>query len=277
MDMNVVGYVMNLGNTVLFLVIEADDSNRGDIQNKYLNNQISLPYEQEAIKCVTAWRKYGPNIPIKIICVNSNPPSKDTINKLEELDCEYHHWRQEEADQYKCGYWNVPLAGHLLEQSLIQDSNIIHIDLDMTLFRPLDLTLFENAGDTTRIAINEFRPTLQNGVHNIGKIYDFEINTGFIYSNSSNHFYKDWYERLKNKTAELEWDDPNYSIWEERICDIMYFEEGYPFTFFKPFQINGSLSQYSDEQLSSICFNHCHINHTQRAVKQLEEYLIRCR
>lgn len=275
--MSVAGYVMNAGNHVLFLVIEANSGNMGNIQNKYLDNRLSFRYEDEAIRCVRSWRKFGPDIPIIVMCVNSNPPSEETISLLKELGCQYVHDPRPEADGYKCGYWNVPLAGYLFEQTLPPETFIIHIDLDMTLFRKLDQTLFENLDETTRIAINEFRPTRQHKVAIEGPIYDFEINTGFIYSKAKNHFYHDWYHKLKEKTAILDWDDPSYSIWEERICDVMYFDEGYPFSFFKPFQINGPLDKYSNLELKHICFNHCHIEHAERGIRQLEEYLRRCK
>lgn len=269
--------VMNAGNHILFLVIEGNTGNKGDIQNKYLENRFSFRYEDEALRCVRAWKKFGPDIPIILMCVNGNPPSLETVSELESLGCKYQHHHHPEADTYKCGYWNVPLAGYLLEQSLSPHQSIIHIDLDMTLFRKLDESLLEDLGETTRIAINEYRPTKQNNVSIDGPIYDFEINTGFIYSNVGNHFYRDWYLKLKEKTLELDWEDPSYSIWEERICDVMYFEEGYPFSFFRPFQINGPLEMYKDEELKHICFNHCHIEHPQRGIKQLEEYLKRCK
>jgi hypothetical protein len=137
MALNAAGCAMNPGKHILFLVIEGNQGNRGDIQNKYGKNEVCLRYEDEAIKCVAAWKKFGIDIPIYVLCVNNNTPSEGTIQKLREMGCEYFHWPQEEADNYKCGYWNVPLAGYLLEGKIPSDMNIIHVDLDMTLFRPL--------------------------------------------------------------------------------------------------------------------------------------------
>lgn len=273
--MSVAGYAMNLGKHILFLVVEGNKGNRGDIQNKYGREEVSLPYEDEALKCVEAWKKHGLDIPVKIVCVNSNPPRPQTVKKLVDLGCEYLHWPNKEADCYKCGYWNVPLAGRLLEERVTEDTRIIHIDLDMTLFRPFQPSLLADTGETVRIAINEFRPTEQKNVKINGPRYEFEINTGFIYSRAGQGFYKTWHEKLAAKTATLSWDDPAYSIWEERICDEMHFEQGYPFSFFKPFQINGSLERYADEELQTICFNHCHIHHKKRSVSQLEDYIKR--
>lgn len=262
----------------IITVIESSQNNRGDINNKYGLNNVSLNYEAEAILCFEAWRTRAgklADIPIYCICPTRNVPSRETIQAITDLGVTYIEHFMPETDTYISGYWNVPLACSYLEKILSHDF-LIHIDLDMYLIKEPKESLFScHHTKLAKLAINEHRPTNQPGI-SIKPIYNFEINTGFICSWREAGFYKKWYERLKRKTLKLDYNDPAYSIWEERICDVMYFEEDAQFEFFnEPFQINEDVSNYEDDEIKEIIFFHGHCEMTKRNDKYMQIYLKR--
>ena len=265
-------------SVALLTIIESSCDNLGDVSNKYGVDCQSLDYEAEAIRCFTSWRKNGgtyADIPIYCMCPSIRVPSLRTRQALEDLGVIYIHEFLEKTDSYVCGYWNVPIGCMYLEKNVSEDL-LIHIDLDMYLFKQPPLGMLECSKDKlARLAINEHRPTTQPRV-NVDRVYPFEINTGFICSHKSSQFYAKWFDRLERLSSEIATVDiATYSIWEERVCDVMYFDEGVPFEFFGPFQVNEDVSHYSDDEIEQVCFLHGHIGMEANWRPFLESYLRR--
>lgn len=263
----------------LFLVADNQDDNKGDVGHKYCHGAV-LPYETELLCCVKSWRQNGgqfANIPIYVVCPTLKGISPHTIKQLQKMGAQYYHVYKKETDTYKCGYWNVPLAGKLLEETPhIKENIIIHIDLDMTLMKTPTRDLLTPSEDKiAKIGINEHRPTARYPDFK-GKIYPWEANTGFVVSWRYGGFYKAWYDRLKDLTKLLDQQNPSeYSIYEERVVDIMYFEENVPLEFEAFFQVNGDVSGNLDEEVMKMTFFHGHANMKDRNQKYWAIYLRR--
>jgi hypothetical protein len=259
---------------LLFLVLDGNE-NFGDYNGKYGFGRRSFNYENEAIKCVKSWRENGGWLKdIDIVCFRPSDREicQETLTILRSYDVKCDFTYTIDRENYPCGYWNVPFAGRLLEDMNLT-RYIIHIDLDMFLMRELPLDfIFPKEDVFAKIAINEHRPTDQPEV-NIEPIYPFEINTGFIVSRTDKYFYSIWWEHLKNKSMTLDPNDPNYSIWEERICDEMYFDMGYRFDFFDKYQLNSDVSDYSDKDMKGLYFLHGHPELKKRNENYLKKYI----
>ena len=262
-------------DTALLLVVEGDE-NKGDIINKYNTGRISLQYQREFIYCVVSWRNNaGPykDIPIYAINTNGNPPSLACRMTLQDYGVEYIEQYEPETKLFPCGYYNVPFSCSILEQDYVKESNLIHIDLDMYVVRALDAKLFEMSDDRKcKIAVNEWRPT-GNFPKGTFDLYPFEIATNFMYSRREDNFYHDWWCKLDSFLIQNDKDE-KYSIdettiFEERICDMMYFDEGYPFSFFEEgYQIN------HEEQINKDAyFIHCHLDNSPRFHSLITAYL----
>ena len=263
----------------LFLVADNQEYNKGDVGGKYCHGAV-LPYETELLCCVKSWRLNGgqfAKIPIYVVCPTQKGISLSTINKLRALGVKYFHEYKAETDTYKCGYWNVPLAGRMLEKTpFIKENIIIHIDLDMTLMKaPTRELLTPDESKIAKIGINEHRPTARYPEFK-GKIFAWEANTGFIVSWRYGDFYQKCYERLQEMTKLLHQQLPEeYSIYEERVVDIMYFEENIPLEFEAFFQVNGDVSENTDEEIMDMVFFHGHANMKERNQKYWSIYLRR--
>jgi len=256
----------------LMLVVESSKNNKGDIVDKYDTGRIEIPYEEESIMCVKMWRKNGgdyANIPIYAININNNPPSIECQKELKLQGVKYIEQYCPQTKDYPCGYYNVPLACKILERELEEDK-LIHIDLDMYLLRPptKDL-LYISPGKLCKIAINEWRPT--NNLEEKLFQYPFEIETNFMVSKRMTLFYDTWYRKLMEKYNEVkyEYTTQTLSVFEERICDIMYFNNKYLFEFFKEgYQIN-----HEDKVDKNAFFLHCHLDNPVRFNTLLKLYL----
>ncbi len=192
------------------------------------------------------------------------------------MSCIYIHKHLPETDDFTCGYWNVPISGAYMEGIIMEDI-IIHIDLDMILIRePTEEQLTPCQTSNAVVGINEHRPTAMYPDF-MGKRYEHEANTGFILSWRKCGFYKDWWQKLRNMENKgiFNKEDPEYSIWEERVVDLMYFEDNYPILFTKNYQVNGDVSNFSDEEILDILFFHGHKNMEQRNEKLWRTYLKR--
>jgi hypothetical protein len=264
-----------VSDTALLLVVEANE-NTGDLINKYGTGRTSLPYEREAIWCIKSWREHAgeyKDIPIYAINVNGNTPSMATQMFFEEYEVRYKQIYHPETRLFPCGYYNVPFGCMILEQDFVEESNLIHIDLDMYVIKSIDQKLFEMSEDCKcKIAVNEWRPT-GNFPKGTFDLYPFEIATNFMYSKRESNFYKDWWNKLDNFLINNDGDE-RYSvreltIFEERICDMMYFNGGYPFCFFEPgYQIN------HEEQINKDAyFIHCHLDNSNRFKNLVSLYL----
>jgi len=260
-------------SVTLFLVLEGE-GNTGDYNGKYGNGRRGFDYEKEAINCVKMWRKNGGYLKdIDIICAipSKRYVSEKTIQTLQDMgvDCSFKYTI--DYEKYPCGYWNVPFTGSILENTCKTDY-IIHIDLDMYLIREIPFNYLFPFNSKVKIAINEHRPTNQCDI-DIKPIYPFEINTGFIVSETKSMFYNDWWKKLKEKSEDLDINSPEYSIWEERICDIMHFENNYDFEFFHDYQINGD-NNYNLKN-DDTYFLHYHQDLKKKNEKHLKNYLKR--
>jgi hypothetical protein len=270
---------MNNFKYALFLVADNQDDNKGDIANKYCHGAV-LPYETELLCCIKSWRNNGgrfANIPIYVVCPTQKGISPQTVNKMTQMGAQYFHEYKPETDNYKCGYWNVPLAGKMLEHTdFIKENIIIHIDLDMTLMKTPSEELFSVCQNSlAKIGINEHPPTARYPDFD-GKIYPHEANTGFIVSWRYGGFYTAWYDRLQALTKEIDQTNPEwYSIYEERVIDMMYFDEDFAVEFIEKYQVNGDVSEYTDEEIMNLFFFHGHANMKERNEQYWSTYLRR--
>jgi len=256
----------------LILVVESSKKNKGDIVDKYDTGRIEMPYEEEAIMCVKMWRKNGgeyADIPIYAININDNPPSIKCQKELRRMKVTYIEYYHHKTITHPCGYYNVPLACKILERELEEDK-LIHIDLDMYLLKPPTKSLLNvPSGKLCKIAINEWRPT--NNLEEKLDQYPFEIETNFMVSKRTNLFYDTWYRELVNVYNEVkhEYTPQTLSVFEERVCDIMYFDKRYPFEFFKEgYQLN-----HEDIIHKDAFFLHCHLDNSDRFNRLLKLYL----
>jgi hypothetical protein len=263
----------------LFLVADNQDDNKGDVGGKYCHGAV-LPYETELLCCIKSWRQNGgqfANIPIYVVCPTKKGISPATVQKVRQLGAQYFHDYRPETDTYKCGYWNVPLAGKVVEKTpFIKENILIHIDLDMTLMKtPTKELLTPSEKTLAKIGVNEHRPTARYPDFQ-GKQYPLEANTGFIVSWRYSGFYEAWYDRLKTLTAEIDkTNPPEYSIYEERVIDIMHFDEGFAVEFESNFQVNGDVSENTDEEIMNMTFFHGHANMKERNAQYWSTYLRR--
>ena len=262
----------SVGKIALLLVVESSQNNKGDIVNKYDTGRIELPYEREALLCVKLWRKNGgiySDVPIYAININNNPPSIKCQKKLKNYGVQYIEQYCPETSLYPCGYYNVPLACKILEQELTEDI-LIHIDLDMYLLKNPTQNLLKMKDKTLcKIAINEWRPT--NNLAEKLNQYPFEIETNFMISRRTDLFYSTWYAELMriHDRVKDKYTPQTLSVFEERVCDIMYFDQGYPFEFFKEgYQINHEKIVNKDA-----FFLHCHLDNSVRFHNLLKLYL----
>lgn len=262
----------------LFLVADNQNNNKGDVAGKY-GHGVTLPYESELFDCVRSWRLRGgkfSDIPIYVFCPTLEGISKETQNRIEQLGCTYIHRFLSETEYFTCGYWNVPISGKYLE-SMIDEDIIIHMDLDMILIQtPNEHLLTPSHNVSARVAVNEHKPTDRYPDFN-GEKYPHESNTGFIVSWRDRGFYSDWWDALVRfeSNGMFSKDDPEYSIWEERVVDVMYFIYGYPLEFIDKFQVNGDVSNYTDDEIMNLFFFHGHYNMKERNEVYWKTYIKR--
>jgi len=171
-------------NPALILVIEGNTAIRtGDGK--------TFPMENEAVHCVSAWRRLGgkyKNIPIYCVCPSRNTPSKKAINILKSFGVKYYQKFLLESDSFKCGWYNKPLGCQWLEEWIPEDV-LIHIDLDAYLIKePTELFFYVPESFDAKIQEEK------NGT---------EYNTGFIVANKNKGFYKKWFNHLMEDSASL--------------------------------------------------------------------------
>lgn len=222
-------------------------------------------FEEESVRMVESWRKHGgwlKNIRIYVFNVNHAQISQSTIDKLVNFGCEY---IVEDVDQYKeMGFLTEPLCGKLAEERVKEDV-MIKIDLDMTLLRPLDAQLINQANDG--ILIEQYTDSDAKVQRNsIGNFNPFD--TCFIISKKSHGFYQKYYDLCFSKdiVENPEWEKihsetGNYFLeefvvdymYKNRICNIIPTKnhicgEGYI-----------SVDSMSPQEISTVRFFHSHI------------------
>ncbi len=263
---------------VLFLVIENDNNkgcggSGGDNQPHYhrlLESELEL--------CLTYWCKSATNslynIDIKLICPNNNPPESSFIQRIEKQypQLEYIHRPHDIADTFPAGWFNVPLAGKVLEEECDYDI-AIHIDLDMLLLRDFDFTLFEDM-DKVHVKCAVYDENYKDDYEEMLGIPK-EFVTCFIVSTKHSKFYSTWfdiqtklqheyedkYELDIEKDEKLWWE---YCNCEEHAVDKMFYENVMPIeklvnTMLGDSQGYGS-AKYHSNHIKDILFLHCHIN-----------------
>lgn len=252
----------------LVTVIENDDDSINNQSGEHGEKRL---YESEAIVCFEAWRKNGgwlKDIPIYAYCPTRNVISSNTKQIFQELKIEYIEKYIEETEEYFCGWWNVPLCGKILEEDLDVDV-IIHIDLDMNIFKPLPKELIDSVidGDFSIVGQYDDYSSSQQRISEIPWANPFD--TGFIVSTKKSGFYKYWYEALKvlteNKGDEV-WkkycSHRPLSDLEEYVIDVAYNNEIIPIMPIQKYQIGEwytPVRNHTKDELEKVYFWHEHL------------------
>ncbi len=246
-------------NPALITVIEGKGcDNRGSKKS----NKRDL--EAEAIRCFKSWRNKGgafKDIPIYCLAPTERLPSKETIRVIENLGVDYIEKFIPETDAYRCGYWNIPLAGVFFEKNLKEDF-FIHIDLDMELIKePSDTFLWCNP---ETVKVGKF------GWHRkINPDFEISFETCFITSWKKNGFYQRWYDILKEEETKFK-GTYEYADMEEHVIDIAYHENRFKIEPVKNFQIGPRCRPlYELKDISNIYFYHGHFH------EERENYIMR--
>lgn len=240
--------------------------------------------EEEAIKCVKSWRKYGGNlkdIDIIAMCCTNNPPSQNTIKALQELGVNYIHKYYPITDGFPAGWWSVPLVGKIVENMMDYDF-LIHIDLDITLIRELDERIFwhSSISDFAKCAVysKEF-PDDEKYIKCVEKTFV----TCIISSWTSNMFYTKWFDTMMDIWSKwiLEEDTWwNYCNIEEHAVDYIYHKYNMHIVPIKKSQIGNdqgydTLDSFTDDELDKIYFLHNHFDNPDGANRTIMDYFKR--
>jgi len=126
----------------LILTVEnenAINNKRDDIAFRY--------YERESINCVKSWRKSAgwlKDIPIYIMNPTGNV-LKETKYFYDDFNVTYISEEPPYFNVHEHGFMNVHYVGHYLETHPdLQDTCLIHIDLDMEILRPFPKDFFDD-------------------------------------------------------------------------------------------------------------------------------------
>jgi len=280
-------------NPVLFLVVE-DNRNKGG--GGYGAGQKNKLLTDEAIRCVTSWRKFGgvwKDISIVAMCITGNLPPVETINKLKNLGVTFIEEYQPETKNYPAGWWSTPLAGRLIEAYNTIDDFIIHIDLDMFLVKHLlEYDILSSSEYLAACAV------YSNGYEDDKQIdprWKKTFVTCFITSWNSNKFYTKWYNKMmnlnevwKNKFPDeiaglKQWNKPDwwdYCNLEEHAVDCLYYEDREIIDKVHkiqigPYQGYEGVYNLTDKEFKKVCFVHNHIDNHDGYVKIMKEYASR--
>ncbi len=266
----------------LILTIESNDNKGGG--GSYDGGGCRKNLEEEAIKCVTSWRKYGgtlKDIPIYALCCTNNPPNKSVIDTLvNDLGVTYIEQYLHISEGFPAGWWNVPLCGKWFEQNLKEDF-LIHLDLDITLIRELDERVFYNedyALAKCAVYSEEF-PDDTKSIKGVEKTFV----TCIISSWRDRGFYTKWFDTMMDiwSTWELNSDTWwNYCNIEEHAVDYMHYKLNYPFNVIRKAQIGNdqgydTLDSFTDDELESIYFLHNHFDNPEGAQRTILDYFKR--
>ena len=213
--------------------------------------------ELEAIKSIKSWRKNAAelsDIPIHVLCITNNTPSKWCVDQLERFNVQYTHNYMPESDSFNNGWWNKPLACSWFENNCPYEY-IIHIDLDMYLVNRLSVDYKTNS-----CLVYDDRDAQSERILLPGQTQK-PFNTCFITGKRKDAIFTRWYETLKDidGVVSMYYKDITKDKYEEAAMDI--------------FNINNKLitdvehimfgETYTkiDEMLCTdkICFQHYHI------------------
>jgi hypothetical protein len=229
---------------------------------------VSRFFEDEAIRCFGSWRRHAGILKdIDIYCVHLNRSAikDETVAKLKNLGVKYIDDPQECADDFKIGFLNEPLCGYYFSRfPETRDKISIKIDLDMQIFRPIDMSLLPFGDEIVIGQYDERSAKGQRATINGNLPFD----TNYIVSRLDNGFYERYFQLCTDSSIlesdgwkKLYLESGWYSI-EEYVIDMMsskgefhirpvqnyQFGEGYP-----------SVDSYTDEEVETISFLHEHI------------------
>lgn len=244
----------------LILVIEG---NNNSINSKTIPRLL----EEEAVKCVKSWRKNGgiySAIDIYCICISGNRPSKDTINQLENYNVNYIDYYISETKNFKNGWWCKPLGCSVLEREL-PHKYLMHIDLDMYLYREINFQLCAN---TCLVYDNNDLLTERKLTHRFESNFK-PFNTCFIFTERKFKIFKNWYDILLkledsyNSNSEYfkeYFREIEYCKLEEGAFDILSLNESYNIKPIEDIMFGETYTPLKDmSSTHNICFHHYHL------------------
>lgn len=173
-----------------------------------VNNKLEdIPFrffEMESVNCVESWRKNAgwlKDIPIYIM-----NPTGDISEKTKEwynkYNVTYISKKPEIFNIHEYGFFNVHYVGHYLEKlPELQDTLLIHIDLDMEILRPFPEDFFDDLWENKKEAYlgGYFKDDYKNQRK---PIYSDQLtNTGFV-CNIAGRF--NFYEELLKHLVKIE-------------------------------------------------------------------------
>lgn len=244
----------------LILVIEGN--------NNYINLNTSFRLlEDEAIKCVKSWRKNGgiySEIEIYCICVSGNVPNKQTIEQLHNYKVTYIEHYMDETKNFKNGWWCKPLGCSILERYL-PHKYLIHIDLDMYLYREIKFDLNHNMC----LVYDSYDSLSERKVTNRFDTHFKLFNTCFIVAETKYKIFQNWYSCLlklessynSNSTYFKEYfSDIEYCKLEEGAFDIISLEESYNIKAIEDIMFGETYTPLENmNSTNNICFHHYHL------------------
>ncbi len=260
-----------IDSAALVLVVESNKNKGGG--GGYEHGGCRHNLEEEAIKCVESWRKFGntlKDIPIYAMCCTDNPPSPKTIKSLQDLGVTYIEEYLPISDGFPAGWWNTPLCGKWFEENLTEDL-LIHIDLDITLLKELDERIFYHNADESvakcAVYSDEF-PDDEGEINGVPK----QFVTCIISSWRRNRFYTRWFDTMMDIWSR--WPMKSNSWWnycniEEHAVDYMWEKNKAIFYVFNKVQIGcgyDSVESLTDEEFENVYFLHGHLDDPERKV-----------
>jgi hypothetical protein len=240
----------------LVLIVEHSDTNLG-AGKAYSNAEEkakSEPLEEEVIRCIKSFQKcVKEEIDIFVICPSKRLPRNKTVKAIKELGVRYMEPFLPETEDFTCGYWNVPVAMSWFEKKFDYDI-IIHIDLDMTMFRHPRPDFFSlDEGLDARIGI--LSDEEMKDVH-IGQFIQHH-ETNLMVARSG--FYTDWWEKVKELSEQYDTNWECYAELEEFAIDLMW-DSTHAIEPEKHYQIGlrYPVTDIPDRMLYNVYFIHAH-------------------
>jgi hypothetical protein len=269
----------------LIAAIEGDKTN--------LNNQKNIVkfdrlFEQESIVSFESWRKNGgwlKDMPIYVLCPTKNIISRETQDKLKELNVEYIEEYHDIVETFTSGFLNIPYVGMLFEERLDVDV-LIKIDLDMNLIQPLP----EELVNTDYVICGQYDDYCTKQQRTLESGWTNPFDTGFMITRKESGFYKKWwnevYEILKNPESDPEWlkvrEQTGEYYLEEYIVDKLFHLDPSILKPIQKYQIGEwytPVSEFTDEELKNVYFWHEHLisDPAYDKIRQKVEYFNRMR
>lgn len=252
--------MIDISDYALVVVIEG---NSNCINSKTMPRLL----EEEAIKCVKHWRKNGgkySNIEIYCICVSGNTPSENTIKQLQNYKVNYIDYYMPETKNFKNGWWCKPLGCSVLEQNL-RHKYLIHIDLDMYLYKELNFDINRNVclvyDKYDLLSERKFTSQFKNCFK--------PFNTCFIVAERKFKIFENWFNQLLTLETSYNADsdyfkkyftDIEYCKLEEGAFDILSLDESYNIKAIENIMFGETYTPLKDMTCTTnVCFHHYHL------------------